>query len=164
MKRRAFLAATPGVSALLLSVAQPLQPSPQVRAVGVYAFAQHVIRNYISGLTGEPARTSVRWDPGDTVVTAPAVEANSVENYWCHVVESAVQACAPITIEIRLGWPEKLARIRLSASSTSLEACDSSKLALPPAFPAGEVVFTGESTLQIREDASDLALMPRTRA
>jgi hypothetical protein len=134
MKRRAFLAATPGVSALLLSVAQPLQPSPQVRVVGVYAFAQHVIRNYISGLTGEPARTSVRWDPGDTVVTAPAVEANSVENCWCHVVESAVQAC------------------------------DSSKLALPPAFPAGEVVFTGESTLQIREDASDLAVMPGTRA
>lgn len=132
------------------------------RGVTAYEFVHDVLRNYISGLTGEPARTSVQWQYGDSVVTNPLVDAGSIESFWRKLVEAGRPRVAIENSEtFALHWPGRLKRIRFSGRIVTLDAADGKTIALPVPYPVREISLDQKATtLRVRKRVHDLSVEP----
>jgi hypothetical protein len=130
------------------------------RGVSAYEFVQEVLRSYVSGLTGEPARSTIRWNLGETVVTEPAVDAGSVESVWRRLVESGRPGMqVGQTVVTPVQWPAKLAHIRCAATSMTLQATDGRSLVLPLTWPVRDITLQKAERLSIRKHLRELAVV-----
>jgi len=132
------------------------------RGVSAYEFVHEILRNYISGLTGEPAGSRIRWRYGETVVTEPVVNPESIESTWRRLVElgrpgTRIESAA----EVEVHWPAAIREIHLSDTSMTLDATDGRHLSLPLSYRVQDITLERAVTLNLRKHVGYLAIESR---
>jgi hypothetical protein len=122
------------------------------RGDSAYEFIQEVLRNYIAGLTGEPAGSMVLSRYGETVVTEPVVEPGSIESLWRRLVElGRPRMDMDSTAEVQVHFPAKLDRIRILDTSMTLQARNGRTIVLPLSYPIREITLERDAVLDMRK-------------
>jgi hypothetical protein len=129
------------------------------RGVSAYQFVQEILRNYISVLTGEPARTAPRFRYVEHSLTVPVVAPGSLESVWRGLVEAGRPGIRIGALtELPLAWPAGLRELELSGTNMTLRGRSGRDLVLPLPYGIQTITIANHqnAVLRVRKHAGQM--------
>ena len=129
------------------------------RGVTAYEFVNQILRHYIAGLTGEPAKEEIGERYLHHTYTSPVYQAGSTESLWRTLVEQGRPGYEwGSSTGASLKWPEKLRQLDIGDFHYTLVAEDGRSLSFPLSYPVQAISLSRRSdvVLSILKTPKDL--------